>query len=40
MLYSIVGSFYILILQPRRKKAIEISRKSMSDMEKNKRGNK
>jgi high-affinity iron transporter len=36
----LVGSFYILILQPRRKKAIEISRKSMSDMEKNKRGNK
>lgn len=33
----LVGSFYILILQPKRKKAIEISRKSMSDLEKRKR---
>jgi high-affinity iron transporter len=39
MLLSIylVGSFYILVLQPKRKKAIEISRKSMSDLEKRKR---
>jgi high-affinity iron transporter len=39
MLLSIylLGSFYILILQPKRKKAIEISRKSMSDLEKRKR---
>jgi high-affinity iron transporter len=39
MLLSIylVGSFYILILQPKRKKAIEISRKSMSDLENRKR---
>ena len=33
----LVGSFYILILQPKRKKAIEISRKSMSDMEKSRK---
>ena len=33
----LVGSFYILILQPKRKKAIEISRKSMSDLDKGKR---
>jgi high-affinity iron transporter len=33
----LAGSFYILILQPKRKKAIEISRKSMSDLEKRKR---
>ena len=33
----LVGSFYILILQPKRKKAIEISRKSMSDLEESRR---
>jgi high-affinity iron transporter len=33
----LVGSLYILILQPKRKKAIEISRKSMSDLEKSRR---
>jgi high-affinity iron transporter len=30
----IVGSLYILILQPRKKKTIEASRKSMADLEK------
>ena len=33
----LVGSFYILVLQPKRKKAIEISRKSISDLERRKR---
>ncbi|HJT47094.1 MAG TPA: FTR1 family protein [Nitrososphaeraceae archaeon] len=33
----LVGSLYILILQPKRKKAIEISRKSMSDLEKSRK---
>jgi high-affinity iron transporter len=32
----IIGSLYILILQPRKKKAIEASRKSMADLEKRK----
>jgi high-affinity iron transporter len=36
----IVGSLYILILQPRKKKAIEASRKSMEDLEKTRRGKK
>jgi high-affinity iron transporter len=30
----IVGSLYILILQPRKKRTIEASRKSMADLEK------
>ena len=30
----VVGSLYILVIQPRRKKAIETSRKSMADLEK------
>ena len=30
----IVGSLYILVIQPRKKKAIEASRKSMADLEK------
>jgi high-affinity iron transporter len=33
----LVGSFYILVLQPKRLKAIEISRKSISDLERRKR---
>jgi high-affinity iron transporter len=33
----LIGSFYILVLQPKRKKAIEISRKSISDLERRKR---
>jgi high-affinity iron transporter len=33
----LAGSLYILILQPKRKKAIEISRKSMSDLERSTR---
>ena len=32
----IIGSLYILIIQPRKKKAIEASRKSMADLEKRK----
>jgi len=32
----IIGSLYILILQPRKKKAIEAARKSMADLEKRK----
>jgi high-affinity iron transporter len=32
----IVGSLYVLVLQPRKKKAIEASRKSMADLEKKK----
>ena len=32
----IIGTLYILILQPRKKKAIEASRKSMADLEKRK----
>jgi high-affinity iron transporter len=34
----IIGSLYILILQPRRKKAIESSRKSMADLEEKRKG--
>jgi high-affinity iron transporter len=30
----IAGSFYVLVWQPRRKKAIESSRKSMADLKK------
>jgi high-affinity iron transporter len=30
----LVGSLYILVLQPKRKKATQISRKSMADIEK------
>jgi high-affinity iron transporter len=30
----VVGSIYILIIQPKKKKAIEASRKSMADLEK------
>jgi high-affinity iron transporter len=30
----VIGSLYILIMQPRKKKAIEASRKSMADLEK------
>ncbi|MGB8159763.1 MAG: hypothetical protein WCE93_06405, partial [Nitrososphaeraceae archaeon] len=30
----VVGSLYILVIQPRRKKAIETSRKSMADFRK------
>ena len=30
----IVGSLYILVLQPKRKKATQMSRKSMADIEK------
>src|SRR6187200_3552631 len=33
----LIGSLYILVLQPKRKKAIEISRKSMSDLERSTR---
>jgi high-affinity iron transporter len=29
----LIGSLYILILQPRKKKAIEASRKSLADLE-------
>jgi high-affinity iron transporter len=32
----IVGSLYVLVLQPRKKKAIEASRKSMADLQKKK----
>jgi high-affinity iron transporter len=32
----IVGSLYVLIIQPRRKKKIETSRKSMADIERKK----
>ena len=32
-----IGSLYILIIQPRRKKAIENARKSMADLERNKK---
>jgi high-affinity iron transporter len=33
----VVGSLYILIIQPRMKKAIEASRKSMADLEQRRR---
>jgi high-affinity iron transporter len=32
-----IGSVYILVIQPRRKKAIESARKSMADLERNKK---
>jgi high-affinity iron transporter len=32
----IVGSLYVLVLKPRKKKAIEASRKSMADLQKKK----
>ena len=32
----IVGSLYVLVLQPRKKKAIEASKKSMADLQKKK----
>ena len=33
----VVGSTYILIIQPRKKKAIQTGRKSMADLEKSKK---
>jgi high-affinity iron transporter len=34
----IIGSLYILVVQPRKKKAIEASRKSMADLEEKRKG--